>query len=291
MSNKSCYKSGYKKCYKSDYKNTDKNIIVDLEDYMFIPKNMDYYVKDLILNVSIPKASNKYIEHEHKYKQEKKENTQKTQNQNQTQNQKPNKEKEMIYKIRQRGGDSLFWCFYIMKNGFFNYEMEINNQYFTVEKAEKYKYIEIFRKNKDKLKLHKIKPFTELEDDLANKERISVKTFFALCVVENINAMLVNRRKVYEVLCADNTPTWVVHRNSESYEHWIELDPTKDTIKKYKETYLMMNGFDMVLKSMSSYKSEELIDLCVKLNIDLKEKEGGKKLTKKDIYEMLVMQY
>jgi hypothetical protein len=280
-------KSGYKN-YKN-YKNTDKNknIIVDLEDYMFIPKNMDYYVKDLILNISIPKASNKYIEQEQE--QEKQTYTKKRQKQNQ--NQKPNKEKEMIYKIRQRGGDSLFWCFYIMKNGFFNYEMEINNQYFTVEKAEKYKYIEIFRKNKDKLKLHKIKPFTELEDDLANKERISVKTFFALCIVENINAMLVNRRKVYEVLCSDDTPTWVVHRNSESYEHWIELDPTEDTIKKYKETYLMMNGFDMVLKSMTSYKLEELIDLCVKLNIDLKEKEGGKKLTKKDIYEMLVMQY
>ena len=39
--------------------------------------------------------------------------------------------------------DSLFWCFYILKYGYSNYEMEIYNKYFVVEKAEKFKYIEL----------------------------------------------------------------------------------------------------------------------------------------------------
>jgi hypothetical protein len=41
---------------------------------------------------------------------------------------------------------------------------------------------------------------------------------------------------------------------------------------------------------MSSYKVDELLELCKKLeiNIDIKEK---KKMTKKDIYELLVQQF
>ena len=35
--------------------------------------------------------------------------------------------------------DNLFWCFYILKYGYSNYEMEIYNKYFVVEKAEKFK--------------------------------------------------------------------------------------------------------------------------------------------------------
>ena len=60
--------------------------------------------------------------------------------------------------------DSLFWCFYILKYGYSNYEMEIYNKYFVVEKAEKFKYIELIRSKKAILKIHKIKPLTEIED-------------------------------------------------------------------------------------------------------------------------------
>jgi hypothetical protein len=201
-----------------------------------------------------------------------------------------------MYRPKQK--DSLFWCFYILKHGFSNYEMEINNQYFVVEKNEKFKYIDLLRKNKDILKIHKIKPLTELEDDLANKDKISIKTFFALCILENINVLLVNKRKVYELLCCDpdeKHPINIVHRNSELYEHSIELDVTEEIIKKYRETYYKMSSFDATLKSMGSYKLEELTDLCKKLDINIdecnKKKEGNKKITKKDIYELLVLKY
>jgi hypothetical protein len=195
-----------------------------------------------------------------------------------------------IYKPKQK--DSLFWCFYILKNGFSNYEMEINNQYFVVEKTQKFKYIELLRKNKDIIKIHKIKPFTELEDDLANKDKISIKTFFALCILENINILLIDKRKIYELLCIDideQNPVHIVHRNSQTFEHHIELNVTTEKIIHYKETYYKMNGFGESLKSIGSYKMEELLDLSNKLNIILKE--TSKKLTKKDIYELLILNY
>jgi len=169
--------------------------------------------------------------------------------------------------------------------------MEINNQYFVVEKDKKFKYIEKVRQQKALLKLHKLKPLTEIEDDLANKPRISIKTFFALCVLENINILLVNKRKIYELLCVDiddQHPVNIVHRNGETYEHQIELDVTDDILQKYRDTYFKVSSFYATLKSIGSYKLEELLELCKKLDISI---DTTQKLKKKDIYEMLVLQY
>ena len=215
-----------------------------------------------------------------------------------------NKIKDTIYKPCKK--DSLFWCFFILKYGFSKYEMEVGNQHFSIEKQEKFKYIDELRKtcNKDLLKMHKIKPVSLLEDDLANQDRISIKTFFALCIVEKINVMLIDKRKVYEVLITDDPKIHVIHRNSVSYEHHIELDVSIDAINMYRESYYKMSTFDVSLKSIASYKVEELLELCKKLNIVLdqsfkegkegegKEGEGKKKkLSKKDIYELLVQHF
>jgi hypothetical protein len=204
---------------------------------------------------------------------------------------KRHKQLDTTYKPKQK--DSLFWCFYILKNGYFNYEMEIRNQYFVVEKTEKFKYIEMIRKHKDLIKLHKIKPFTELEDDLANKPKISIKTFFALCILENINVLLVDKRKIYEITCVDiddTHPVNVVHRNSLTCDHHIELNVSNDNLKKYRDTYYKMDNFDATIKGIGSYKLDELIELCKKLDINIVN-DTTKKQTKKDIYELLVLNY
>jgi hypothetical protein len=291
--------------------NTSKkmDILSDLQDYMFTSKNIDRYTKHIITfnktdnEIILPKSSLTNIKQiiDKNFVSKTQINEDKVKKANDPYKVvKPNKyerKKETVYRPRQK--DSLFWCFYILKNGFSNYEMEINNQYFVVEKNEKFKYIDLLRKNKDILKIHKIKPLTQLEDELANKDKISPKTFFALCVLENINILLVDKRKVYELLCTDIDsvhPINVVHRNHENYEHWIELDVTKETIDKYRETYYNVTSFDTTLKSIGSYKLEELIELCKKLNINIEEYKNKqlldkKKVTKKDIYELLVLNY
>ena len=290
-----------KKGINNSYK---KDIFYDLQDYMFTSKNINRYTKHIIHfnNENItPKSSLKHIEETNKKetfdKVEETNNKPKVKktidikeikHHNQTNKVKV---KETMYRPRQK--DSLFWCFYILKYGFSNYEMEINNQYFVVEKNQKFKYIELLRKNKDLLKLHKIKPLTQLEDDLANKDKISPKTFFALCVLENINVLLVDKRKVYELLINDS-PINIVHRNNETYYHSIELDVTEEMCNKYRETYYKLTNFDTTLKGIGSYKLQELTELCQKLNINIedhKHKTLKQKMTKKDIYELLVMNY
>ena len=283
-----------------------KDIFFDLQDYMFTSKNINRFTKHIIVfnneNI-IPKSSLKNIENNIKetnnqtnkinIKETNKINIKETNKINIKENvKKYERKKETMYRPRQK--DSLFWCFYILKYGFSNYEMEINNQYFVVEKNEKFKYIELLRKNKDLLKLHKIKPLTQLEDDLANKDKISPKTFFALCVLENINVLLVDKRKVYELLINDTPTINIVHRNNETYYHSIELDVTEDICNKYRETYYKLTNFDTTLKGIGSYKLQELTDLCQKLNINIedhKNKTLKQKMTKKDIYELLVMNY
>jgi hypothetical protein len=264
----------------SSQKENITSLISSIQDYMFTSKNLTRYTKHMIQIDLKPKSSLKNI---HGYTRDK------------DKNKKCNTEKKAIDSIyRPKQKDSLFWCFYILKHGYSNYEMEINNQYFTVEKTEKFKYIDLIRKNKDILKIHKIKPFTELEDDLANKERISIKTFFALCVLENINILLVDKRKIFEITCVDiddKHPVNIVHRHNQTYEHHIELNTTSDILQKYRETYYKMPGIDSTLKSMGSYKLDELTDLCKKLNINIEQSVDKKKKTKKDIYELLVLNY
>ena len=198
--------------------------------------------------------------------------------------------KSDIYKPKQK--DSLFWCFYILKYGFSKYEMEVGNQHFQIEKQEKFKYIDEIRKtcNKDLLKMHKIKPLTLIEDDLANQERISIKTFFALCIIENINIILIDKRKIYEVLTIDDPKINIIHRNSITYEHHIELNILPEKINLYKEKYYTMSNFDVSLKSIASYKVEELLEMCKKLDINVTN-DNTKKKSKKDIYELLVQNF
>jgi len=261
--------------------NTDYNILNDLKDYMLDNKNILQFTKH---NIDL---HNNQIKQTDKCKLETKGHHVSL---NQNFKQKPIQlNRELHYKPRQK--DSLFWCFYILKNGISKYEMEIGNQHFVVEKQEKFKYIDMIRKNKDVIKMHKIKPLSFLEDDLANSEIISIKTFFALCVLEKINIMLIDKRKIYETIMTDDVKIHIVHRNSVNHEHYIELDATSEAIQVYRDTYYIMSNFDSEVKSMSYYKVDELLDLCKKLNIDTNSKTINKKLSKKDIYELLVLHF
>jgi hypothetical protein len=246
----------------------------DYTDYMFTNKNLIKYCKSMLDNDSDNEKSINIIQ---------KNETQKKESSSSTTSQKQNNIVNKFYTPKQ--SDTLFWCFYILKYGYSNYEMEINGQYFTVEKQTKLKYVEQLKKFKDTLKLHKIKPYTEIEDDLANKDKIGIKTFFALCIIENINAIIIDKRKMYQLLCSD-THMSVLHKQNGEYS--IETDTTLEIIKKYLHEYYLMSTYDSTLKSISSYTVDELINLCNKFGIKI---ENGKKLSKKDYYELLVMNF
>jgi hypothetical protein len=255
---------------------TYNHVLQNSQDYMFNQKNIVFFTKHL----------KPFLIHKNETKTEViKKNIYKS---NKKQKEIHHDENMNIYRPKQK--DSLFWCFYILKHGISNYEINVGNQHFVIEKKEKFKYVELFRnpKHRELLKLHKIKPLSEIEFDLANSDKISVKTFFALCIVENINVLLIDKRKKYE-LCMNDETIYVIHRNSESGEHSIEFNATSEKLQEYRNNYYHMETFESKLKCISSYKVSDLMELCRKLNISTDFKNEGKKMAKKDIYEMLVL--
>ena len=187
--------------------------------------------------------------------------------------------------------DALFWCYYIIKNGYGAYVYPNTTSYIN-EKNEKFKCIQLLRDNKDLLKTKKIKNLKEdVEDDLANKDRIGMKTFIALCIVSKINIVYIHKRKCFEHMHNDEDPVHVVHSSN---EYCGELNISKEQLDTYRTTLFKWESVDKPLKAVSSYKSDELLDLCIKLVFDndsdtnATNKQNLKKKTKKELYELLV---
>ena len=189
-----------------------------------------------------------------------------------------------IFTVRQF--DSLFWTLYIIKNGLFHYEISTKTQSFAIEKNTKFEYIQLLRQNKDILKLHKIKNLPSLENELANERRISIKTFFAICAVENINMCLVDGQKIHLQILDESLPTNIVLKdvnNSKYLNYCIDFQNTDENLNTYKNDYLIINSFEDKLKSISSYNMNELNEICRKLKLTIPTK-NGKKLTKPELY-------
>jgi hypothetical protein len=187
-----------------------------------------------------------------------------------------------------RQKDSLFWCFFIIKNGFSAYEYPGTTS-FAKEKEVKFEYIEVLRKSKQTLKVKKIKNLREdVEDELANKERIGMKTFIALCIATNINVLFIHKKKCFELSLVEDEPIYVVHQKDENgyTKYYYEEGAAKDTIDLYRKTYFSWDNVDKPLKAPSAYKLEDIQNLCKTVGIVIHTLD--KKKTKKELYDLLL---
>ena len=107
------------------------NVVEDLQDYMLTSKNITRFNKDRFGFDRIAKK--------HDIKNDIKNDI--TSFVSTLETNKPITKVLTSYKPSQT--DSLFWCFYILKYGYSKYEMEVGNQHFTIEKSEKFKYIDL----------------------------------------------------------------------------------------------------------------------------------------------------
>ena len=205
---------------------------------------------------------------------------------------KPISRSERFFVPKQK--DSLFWCFYILKNGFLKYEMEPTS--FIKEKNEKIKYIDILRDNKKSVKEHKIKPVSDIEDCLANKEFINLKTFITLCILEQMNILIINKHTYIEYIVNQNIDTIHVIHNNDYCKFSIELNKsstsfikTDEIVQNYRNTHYQIENIDKPILSISSYKLSELTAICKLLHINYEAENDMviKKRTKQDIYNMI----
>jgi len=252
--------------------NDKYNIVLQLQNYMFSKPFFDKH----FIGVNVDTKTVK-----HKDKQKDKNNIEK----------RKDKEKEKDTKIVNNffypsQKDSLFWCFYIIKNGFTPYEIEPAN--FVKEKTEKIKYIDMIRQDKKILKEHKIKPVSEIEDYLANKDKIDLKTFIALCILEKINIIIINKKTIFEITMNETSVVHVIHQH-DYFRFNIELNVTEEGLTNYRNNYFKIHQIDKPLLSVSSYKLSELTDFCNKLLITQESFDQLKqKRTKQNTYDLIV---
>ncbi len=183
--------------------------------------------------------------------------------------------------------DSLFWSFYIMKNGQEEYE-SLGKINIVIERKIKIEYIERLRQSKQVLKTYKTAPLTHLENVLLNEKQIDIKTLIALCVIEGISFMYIYKNTYFEMnIDADeSTQIHAIVRMDMPTKYGYKIIPDA---KPIRESFYKIDNMNKPLKSMSAYKLDELLVFCSKLGMTTSD--DGKKINKKCLYEMLVQYF
>lgn len=201
--------------------------------------------------------------------------------------------------------DRLFWCFFIMKNGFVEYEklrLDIEKHEsinMVVEKKLKIEYVDKLRQNKNIIKKYKIASLTDVENYLVNENMIDVKTFLILCILEELSVLYLRKNTYYDLSFVTsgsldietNTHKQHVVLCHSPFKYTYECEKTSTDIQTYKNTYYKLDQIDKPVKAFSSYKLPELVEICNKLSLDVIDLCTLKKKTKQELYESIIQYF
>lgn len=250
------------------------NIIDELQEYMLNDTNMTSFLKKKINILKNDKINDKI---NNKANDKANENNTKIQ--------------PSIFFPNQQ--DSLFWCFYIIKNGEFSYE-SLHNKNSLISKQMKINFIDIIRKNKDTVKMYKFDTLTNIESNLSNDQNLNAKSFLTLCAVENINVIYVSKKTYFELLMNDSNIIYIVNevesQSKYNNKYGFEM-ATEELLNNIRTTKYKLDKIDKPIKSESSYKVQDLLDICSKLAIEINNTITSKKKTKKELYESIIQYF
>ena len=253
--------------------NANVNLINDLQDFMFNEENIKSYLKkrDEYYKHQLDKEVDAKICKEVKEVKEV-------------------KVKPSIYFPNQQ--DSLYWCYYIISNGDTKYEM-LQNKNFLVAKQMKIELVEKIRKHKNIVKIYKFDTLSGIESNLANDDKINCKTFCTLCAIDNINIIYIRKNTYFELLMNDTDVVYIVKevpaQSKYVFKYGFEI-VTKESSNSIKESLYRIESINKPIKCESAYKVQDLIDICCKLGIEINN-TTGKKITKKEMYELIIQYF
>jgi len=174
--------------------------------------------------------------------------------------------------------DTLFWCFFIILKGEQEYDL---NHSFKREKEFKIESIEKLRMIKSELKAVKLR-LNELEDELLNEKKITIKSLIALCLLYKINIMYIWKNKYIEMINNADEKINVIINEKNVNEILKDISIVK--INYYRVNYWCIENISKPLKAIASYTRDELITIIEKLQI----KDISAKKTKKEMYEKII---
>jgi hypothetical protein len=189
--------------------------------------------------------------------------------------------------------DSLFWCYYIISSGESNYEM-INVRNSLVAKQIKINYVNKIRINKPVVKTYKFDTITNIESNLANDNNINIKSVMTLCAIDKINIIFISRKTYYELLMNDSEPIYILremdYQSKYNKKYGFEIANT-NLLEEIRTSLYKVETLDKPVKAISSYKLQDLINICNKLAIEIKHINTGKNKTKNELYESLLQYF
>lgn len=189
--------------------------------------------------------------------------------------------------------DTLFWCYYIISNGDSNYEM-LNVRNTLIEKQHKINYVNKIRENKQVVKMYKFDTLTNIESNLANDNYINIKTVISLFSIDKINIIFISRKTYFELLMNDDKPIYIIReiefQSKYNKKYGFEV-ATANLIEEVRTKLYKVDSLDKPIKSISSYKLPELIDICNKLAIEIKRADSDKNKTKNELYEAIIQYF
>ena len=175
--------------------------------------------------------------------------------------------------------DCLFWCFYKIINGEFNY---ILNKGFKEQINTKINFVEELRKKKTELKQNKIK-LSNIESEIINNKDISLEILYALCILYNKNIIYCKNYIFFSMIQNDDDDIYLINNKDNGFE-------VKENIGIEKLNYLKNNFYEIQninkpIKAINNYSKNELIIFAKKLNL-----EFDNKINKQDLYEKIKME-
>lgn len=199
------------------------------------------------------------------------------------------KEEESPFFIPQEK-DKLFWCLYIFMHSEYDYKIAKNNSnIFSIEKKWKMDTLDKLKEKEviDYLKSIKTKS-AEIEDELMNKEKLSLKGLQIFCFIYKLSVIYVSGRTYCEFLYG-NVCNVII--NTPNKEDGIHRKTDDSYIQTIRTTYWKIENVNKPLKSASAYTLTELQDICSKMGIALDNAETKKKKTMKVLYQELLSHF
>jgi hypothetical protein len=246
---------------------------IDYEPYILNDNNMLSYLKYKVIKSNIVNKSNN-IDSKNEIKYE---------------NNKSNKYSLFIPKEE----DTLFWCYYIIFSGDSSYEM-MNVKNSLVAKQIKINYIEKIRRNKQTIKIYKFDTITNIENNLANENNININSVMSLCAIDKINIIFIRKNTYYELLMNDTEPIYIIreteYKTKYCKKYGFEVADST-VLEQIRSSLYRVETLNKPIKALSSYKVQELIDICNKLGIEIKHMGTGKNKSKNELYESLIQYF
>jgi len=200
--------------------------------------------------------------------------------------------------------DTLFWCMYIAKNGYSEY-LTIGQKYRNVEIENKQQMIETIKQNPSILKngsslktesslktsSRKITnvAIQEIMAELMIDKKTSMKTFYAMCVLNELNMYIVDTTTKTYLSFSNAVDTlsksYIIYRSVEGFFSVDIEEKQPDQLNQILSELFELEHGERPIKAISAYKMSDLETISKKLGLWT----DNKKAKKQDMYNEILV--